>query len=253
MNDINLLMDKYYSWLKDKTVWKQLKDWVEITAPYLDRNNDYIQIYLKKDEEGYLLTDGGSTITGLIQEGCSLDTPKRQKLLQLTLNGYGIIENNGTLQVKATPDNFALRKHFLLQAILAVNDMFFLAEPYVASLFFEDVRDWLNLSDIRYSEHISFIGRSGYARKFDFLITKSSKAPERIIKTINNPVRNSADSIIVDWVDTKEVRLENSKAYAFINDYERNVSSNVLDALNNYDIKPILWSHREDIKQELVI
>jgi len=253
MNDINLLMDKYYSWLKDKTVWKQLKDWVEITAPYLDRNNDYIQIYLKKDEDGYLLTDGGSTITGLIQEGCSLDTPKRQKLLQLTLNGYGIVENNGALQVKATPDNFALRKHFLLQAILAVNDMFYLAEPYVASLFFEDVRDWLNLSDIRYSEHISFIGHSGYARKFDFLITKSSKAPERIIKTINNPVRNSADSVIVDWVDTKEVRLENSKAYAFINDYERNVSSNVLDALNNYDIKPVLWSHREDIKQELVI
>jgi len=131
--------------------------------------------------------------------------------------------------------------------------MFYLAEPYVASLFFEDVRDWLNFSDIRYSEHISFIGRSGYARKFDFLITKSSKAPERIIKTINNPVRNSADSIIVDWVDTKEVRLENSKAYAFINDHERNVSSNVLDALNNYDIKPVLWSHREDIKQELVI
>ena len=69
----------------EKSLQKK-KDWVEITAPYLDRNNDYIQIYLKKDEEGYLLTDGGSTITGLIQEGCSLDTPKRQKLLQLTFN-----------------------------------------------------------------------------------------------------------------------------------------------------------------------
>lgn len=245
-------MDKYYSWLKDKTAWKQLKDWVEITAPYLDRNNDYIQLYLKKQDDGYLLTDGDSTITGLIQEGCSLDTQKRQKLLQLTLNGYGITESNGTLQVRATQDNFALRKHFLLQAILAVNDMFYLAEPYVASLFFEDVRDWLNLSNIRYSEHISFIGRSGYARKFDFLITKSSKAPERIIKTINNPIRNSADSIIVDWVDTKEIRLENFKAYAFINDHERNVSSNVLDALNNYDITPVLWSHRDHIKHELI-
>jgi hypothetical protein len=28
---------------------------------------------------------------------------------------------------------------------------------------------------------------------------------------------------------------------------------NVLDALNNYDIKPVLWNHREDIQQELVI
>ena len=251
MTDISPLIDKYYSWLKDKTAWKVIDKWVEITAPYLDRNNDYIQIYLKKTDEGFLLTDDGSTLLGLRQEGCSLDSPKRQKLLTLTLNGYGVSIENDKLQVKATPDNFALRKHSLVQAVLAVNDMFYLAEPHVASLFFEDVRNWLDISDIRYSEQISFIGRSGYARKFDFLISKSSQAPERIIKTINNPVRNSADSIIVDWVDTKEVRPENSKAYAFVNDNERNVSSNVLDALNSYEIKPILWSNREQFKAEL--
>lgn len=251
MSEINLLIDKYYAWLKDKTAWKTIDKWVEITAPYLDRNNDYIQVYLKKTDEGYFLTDDGATITGLLQEGCTLDSPKRQKLLQLTLNGYGVSEENGKLQVKATPDNFALRKHSLLQAILAVNDMFYLAEPHVASLFFEDVRGWLDTSEIRYSEQISFIGRSGYARKFDFLITKSARAPERIIKTINNPVRHSADAIIVDWVDTKDVRPENSQAYAFINDNERNVSSNVLDALDSYAIKPVLWSQRDLVREEL--
>ena len=35
------------------------KDWVEIITSYLDHNNDYIQIYLKTDDEGYLLKDGG--------------------------------------------------------------------------------------------------------------------------------------------------------------------------------------------------
>ena len=251
MTDIAPLMDKYYAWLKDKTAWKNIDKWVEITAPYIDRNNDYIQIYLKKTDEGYLLTDDGATIMGLKQEGCALDSPKRKELLGLTLNGYGVSLVDDKLQVTATADNFALRKHSLVQAVLAVNDMFYLAEPHVASLFFEDVRNWLDISDIRYSEQISFIGRSGYARKFDFLISKSSRAPERIIKTINNPVRNSADSIIVDWVDTKEARPENSKAYAFINDNDRNVSGNVLDALNSYEIKPILWSAREQFRAEL--
>ncbi len=251
MTDINELIGNYYSWLKDKTAWKEIGDWVEITSPYLDRNNDYTQIYLKKDGDSYLLTDDGATIGSLEQEGCSLDSPKRKKLLQQTLNGYGVSDINGVLQVKATPDNFSLRKHSLLQAILAVNDMFYLAEPYVSSLFFEDVRNWLDDSDIRYSEQISFTGRSGYARKFDFLIPKSKIAPERIIKTINNPVRNSADSIIVDWIDTKEARPENSKAYAVINDYERNVSSSLMDALNNYDIKPVLWSTRDKIIKDL--
>ncbi|MFQ5443085.1 MAG: DUF1829 domain-containing protein [Nitrospinales bacterium] len=251
MSDIKTLLDKYYAWLKDKTAWKEIDNWAEITTPYLDRNNDYLQIYLKKVEDEFLLTDDGSTISGLLQEGCALDSPKRKKILQMTLNGYGVLEENGKLQVKATPDNFALRKHSLVQAMLAVNDMFFLAEPHVASLFFEDVRNWLDLSEIRYSEQVSFIGRSGFARRFDFLIPKSPRAPERIVKTINNPVKNSADSIIMDWLDTKEARPLDSKAYAFVNDNEREVSGNVLEALSSYEIKPVLWSHREEIKSEL--
>lgn len=253
MTDISGLIEKYYSWLKDKTAWKEIGKWVEITTPYLDRNNDYIQFYLKKDDEGYFLTDGGAVITGLAEEGCILDSSKRKKLLSIILNGYGVTEKNGELQINATPDNFALRKHSLLQAILAVNDMFYLAAPYVSSIFFEDVRNWLNIRNIRYSENISFMGRSGYARKFDFLITKSLEAPERVIKTINNPVRNAADSIIIDWIDTKDTRPENSKAYALINDIGRNVSSNILDALNNYNITGTLWSARENILEELAI
>lgn len=251
MSDIKHLLDTYYAWLRDKTVWKQINQWAEITTPYLDRNNDYIQIYLKKQDESFLLTDDGATIGGLAQEGCVLDSPKRQKLLQMTLNGYGVSMEGTALQVKANPDNFALRKHCLVQAMLAVNDMFYLAEPHVASLFLEDVRSWLDVSNIRYSEQISFIGKSGFARKFDFLITKSTVAPERIIKTINNPVKNSADAIIMDWLDTREQRPENSRAYVFVNDNERNVSSGVTDALQNYDIRPVLWSHRDQVREEL--
>jgi hypothetical protein len=41
--------------------------------------------------------------------------------------------------VHASPDNFPSRKHSLVQAMLAVNDMFYLAVPMVTSLFYEDV------------------------------------------------------------------------------------------------------------------
>ena len=248
MSDIETLIDKYCAWLKDKTAYKRINKWVEITTPYLDRNNDYIQIYLQKTDDGFFLTDNGATISGLYDEGCTLDSPKRQRLLKMTVNGYGVVEEDGKLQVKTTIDNFALKKHSLLQAILSINDMFYLAAPHVISLFFEDVRNWLDLSDIRYSEQISFIGHSGYARKFDFLIPKSSQASERIIKTINNPVRNSADSIIMDWIDTRDTRPAASKAYAFINDNEREVPSGIIEALDKYEI----ISKLETIKAQLL-
>lgn len=37
IQDIQNLMDTYYSWLKDKTILRQIDQWVEITTPYLDR------------------------------------------------------------------------------------------------------------------------------------------------------------------------------------------------------------------------
>ena len=47
MAEMQTLIDKYVAWLKDKTLLRQLEDWIEITTAYLDRNNDYLQIYAR--------------------------------------------------------------------------------------------------------------------------------------------------------------------------------------------------------------
>ncbi|MCK5877813.1 MAG: DUF1828 domain-containing protein [Candidatus Marithrix sp.] len=122
INEIEKLTQEYFSWLKDKTILKQLKGWVEITTPYLDRHNDYIQIYVKKENSKFVLTDDGYIISDLIQSGCNLDSPKRQELLRTTLNGFGVKQDNGELLVYSTSEKFALQKHNLIQAMLAVND-----------------------------------------------------------------------------------------------------------------------------------
>ncbi len=251
MSEIDDLIDRYHSWLRDKSAWRTVDRWTEITAPYLDRNNDYLQLYLRKSDDGFILTDDGETIQGLLAEGCTLDSPKRQTLLRTTLAGYGVHEEKGKLTVRATLDNFALKKHSLVQAMLAVGDMFYLAEPHIVSLFMEDVKAWLDEIDVRYSENISFVGKSGYARKFDFLIPKSRTAPERIIKTINNPARHAADSIIMDWIDTKDSRQEDAKLYAVVNDNDRKISSTVIEALESYDISSVIWSNRNTAQAAL--
>jgi len=251
IQDVQKLLDQYLVWLKDKTQLRQLNDWVEITTPYLDRHNDYIQIYAKKEDNGYLLTDDAYTIEDLKQSGCKLQSPKRQDLLKMTLNGFGVKLHNNALQVHASPDNFALRKHNLVQAILAVNDMFYLAVPMVASLFYEDVVSWLDLYDIRYTPKVKFTGKTGYDHLFDFVIPKSRHQPERILQAINRPNRDTAQAVAFSWIDTKEVRPTDSRAYALLNDSEQSVSTAVLDALRNYDVTPVPWSKREEIREEL--
>ena len=251
IQDIQRLLDAYHAWLKDKTALRQVQDWVEITTPYLDRHNDYIQIYARKTNSGYVLTDDGYTIQDLEDSGCKLDSHKRQDLLRMTLNGFGVRLNGKALEVHASPENFALRKHNLLQAILAVNDMFYLAQPMVASLFYEDVVAWLDLHDIRYTPKVKFTGRTGYDHLFDFVIPKSRRQPERIVQAINRPNRETAQAVVLAWIDTKEVRSPESRAYAMLNDAEQAVPQGVLDALRNYDVKPVPWSQRESVLEEL--
>ena len=251
MQDIQRLMDAYHAWLKDKSVLRQIDEWVEITTPYLDRHNDYVQIYAKPANGGFILTDDGYTIDDLEQSGCKLESRKRQDLLKMTLNGFGVQLDGKALQVHASPDNFALRKHNLGQAMLAVNDMFYLAVPMVASLFYEDVVTWLDVHDIRYTPKVKFTGKTGYDHLFDFVIPKSRRQPERIIQTINRPSRDTAQAVVLSWVDTKEVRSAESRAYAMLNDTEQPVSSAVVDALRSYDVRTVAWSARESVREEL--
>ena len=251
IQDIQNLLNDYHLWLRDKTVLREVGQWVEITTPYLDRHNDYVQIYAKEANGGFVLTDDGYTIDDLVQSGCNLKSRKRQNLLKMTLNGFGVQQDGKALQVHASPDNFALRKHNLVQSMLAVNDMFYLAVPMVSSLFYEDVVAWLDVHDIRYTPQVKFTGKTGYDHLFDFVIPKSRQQPERIIQTINRPNRNTAQAVVLSWIDTKEVRTPESRAYALLNDSEQTVPMDALDALRSYEVRPVMWSQREDVREEL--
>ena len=250
--EIEKLLDDYRAWLKEKTTLREVDgSWVEITTPHLDRHNDALQIYARRENGGFVLTDDSYIVHDLEASGCKLDTDKRKSLLRMTLNGFGVTLNNDALEVHATPENFPLRKHTLIQAMLAVNDLFYLAQPIVESLFYEDVVVWLDANDVHYLPNVKFTGISGYDHHFDFAISKSRKQPERIVQAINRPTRESALSFINAWGDTRQVRPPQSKAYAVLNDNEGPASGAVIDALRNYQIQPVPWSQRIEIVTEL--
>ena len=252
MNSIENLIDNYYQWLKDKTILNLMGDTCEVTTPFLDRHNDYIQIYIVKNENGYKLTDDGYTIKDLALSGCSLDSKKRKQMLKTMLNGYGVeLENGVNLTTKTMKADFPLKKHNLLQAIIDVNNMFYLSNSTIESLFYEDVKQWFDYIDIRYNERLTFTGKSGYSRTFDFAIPRSKKAPERLIKTLNNPNKQNAENIIFDWLDIQETRPDESKPFVLINDEEKNISDSVLVSFENYNIKAVTWSDKDKIKEEL--
>ncbi len=249
--EIQALLDEYWYWLRDNTTLRQIDDWVEITTPYLDRHNDRLQIYVTREGSGYVLTDGGYILDDLEQSGCKIEGGRRQELLTMTLNGFGVNKVEGGLQVRASKGNFGTRKHNLVQAMLAVNDLFYLAPTMVANLFYDDVVGWLDTCNIRYTPNVKFTGASGYDHLFQFVIPKSVSQPERILRPINRPNRDRAQAMAFSWIDTRDTRPSESRAYAILNDSDSPVSTGVLEAMRSYDVNPVLWSERGSVREEL--
>jgi Domain of unknown function DUF1828 len=52
-----------------------------ITTPFVDRHNDYLQIYAKQENDRYILTDDNYIVEDLEQSGFNLGTIKRKEIL----------------------------------------------------------------------------------------------------------------------------------------------------------------------------
>jgi len=245
-------INSYIDWLKSKIQLKEVNGYYEISTPFLDRHNDHLQIYVKQEGSKLYLTDDGYTIGDLSMSGCDVSSPRRQNVLYTILNGLGVKLEDDALVVEARPENFPQKKHALLQAMISVNDMFMLSQHRVAGVFLEDVEQFLDHNEIRYTPSVQFIGKSGFSHTFDFVIPSSKEKPERLIKAINNPTRDKAQAMLFSWTDTREARKRETSMFVFVNDMDKVIRQEILSAFTEYEIKPILWTQRQQHISELI-
>lgn len=240
------LVNGYVSWLKEELRIEQLDSSCVIATPFLDRHNDEIEIYVEKRGDAIWLTDDGYTLGDLRHSSVALDTEKRQHHLKAILQGFGVRSEGDELCVSTTPKDFPQRKHNLIQAILAVNDMFVMGEESVLQLFKEDVEKFLRLKGLAPFRDFKLSGHSGFDHKFDFAIQPHGDRPEGVIQAINRLTKDRAASLAFMVSDVERERGKgNLVAFAFINDGEEAINSEHLSALTAYGIKPIPWSKRE--------
>ena len=250
-NECRELVEQYSEWLKQKFTVTEIDGICEIITPFVDRHNDFLQIYVKKDGNKLIITDDGYTISDLKLSGFDITTEKRKQVMDSILNGFSARLQGDEIIIEANAENFPKKKHNIIQAMLAVNDMFVMASSMVASVFKEDVESFLRLHEIRFTPSVKFTGKSGYDQSFDFVIPASQKRPERIIKVVNRPDRQSITMLMFSWEDTKEVRPLKSTTYGILNDTEFKINPDIESALHQYGIEPVPWSKRDEYVVEL--
>ena len=151
--DIKKLIDEYTSWLNKEITFEQVGEYYEITTPYLDNANDYLQIYVKQDGNDIFFTDDGATLQGLKAAGFQL-TPNRKNYLQKILTRYGIQLKGNELSAKAPVKIFAQKKHMFIQALIRIDDMFSVTKTRVSSFFMDDIQSFFESREIYSTENV---------------------------------------------------------------------------------------------------
>lgn len=246
------LVEEYLRWLREGiTAIRVDSKTCIIETPFLDQHNDMIQVVVHEMGSGYRLSDDGYTLQDLFASGVEVDSAKRQQVLHTTLARLGVTLDGDEIVVNASPADFALKKHSLVQSILSVSDMLYMSREHVESFFKEDVGKFLKERGFVLSSDVNFLGRAGFYHSFDFIIPSANGSPEFLVRAINNPTKSSITEMLFAWDDTRETRGGGTRAVAVINDQAKALSYEHETALRNYDITPLSWKSREDSVRSL--
>ena len=251
-------MDDYYNWLREKTFIQKDShtDWFIINTPFVGAFNDTIEIYAQKKGNHLKLSDNGETMSNLELQGLHIQGSKRRRaILDTILLNYGVSAENDELTIKASIENFSQSKHNFISAVIEINDLYVLSKHNVASIFKEDVRNYLDSHDIIYTPDFISKGTTGLEFNFDFQIEKKNK--EIVIKSFNTINKSNISTFLFSWDDIKPVREKITKkevnAIAIINNIDKEVRTEFLDALKAKNADYILWSERESEKSKELI
>ena len=241
--DIQKLIDDYTAWLKSQISYDKVGEYFEITTPFLDNNNDYLQFYIKCDGDDIYFTDDGITLNNLTMNGVRLNR-NRKDYLNKMLYQYNIKLQNDELTAKSSIKTFPQTKHLFVQAMLKIEDTFSLTSSRTQSLFFDDIQSFFTDKEIYYTDNVQFAGISGFSHKYDFLLQRTKNKPERLCQAVNIPNKNNMSNILFSWNDTKQTRNDESQLILILND-QKGISKGVVDGFKSYGASVIKWSERE--------
>ncbi|MCL1827290.1 MAG: DUF1829 domain-containing protein, partial [Candidatus Cloacimonetes bacterium] len=187
-------------------------------------------------------------IGNLITSGVSFKkgTSKYDTIHNIATN-FGISVIDEELTTKATIKNFAQKKHLMVQAMLAIDDLYVLSSSSVKNHFIEDIAEYFDQNNILYSTNLALLGKTGNYYNYDFHLQRTKIKHERFCRGYGSLTISNRNLILFNWNDTKDSRKDKSELIVIYNDTNK-VSDNVLSGFEEYGIRKIIpFSKRQEM------
>ncbi len=242
--NINELINNYYDFIKSNISVNEINGFHEITTPFLDHFNDYIQVYVIMKDNEIIITDDSYTLSNLKAGGLSF-SEKRINLVNKICAQFGMKLVEDEIFAKANQDTFGAKLDAILQCIIKIDDLCYTSRESVASFFSEDVKKYFVNKELYFTENVSLVGKSGFSFNFDMSFQRTKTKSTRWVNIINKASKASCITTSFSWEDTVSLRNEKESMYVIIND-NNPIDNGVINGFENLNITPILWSSIDD-------
>jgi hypothetical protein len=117
-----------------------------VFTPFLFEDGDHIAVVLKREENGWILSDEGHTYMHLTYDLDEKDLQKgsRQKIISNALSVFSVEDRAGELRMAIADQRFGDGLFSFVQALLKISDVSFLSRERVKSTFIEDFRSFID-------------------------------------------------------------------------------------------------------------
>lgn len=119
-----------------------------VLTPFLFDDGDHVSLLMRREDSRWVVADEANTFMRLTYdlEERAIQEGTRQKLIACALSSFGVENRGGELRTEVVDDGFAGAVLSMIQAILRVSDVSYLAREHVRSTFMDDFRSLLETS-----------------------------------------------------------------------------------------------------------
>ena len=116
-----------------------------VTTPFRFEDGDHFVIALKREGDGWILTDEASTIMHLSYwlDTDAIESGNRKQIVDNSLSTFAVENRDGELVIPVREERFGDALFDFVQALTKVTDVSFLSREVVRSTFMEDLRSFL--------------------------------------------------------------------------------------------------------------
>lgn len=233
-------------------------EFTKIQTPYLYPDGDVVDIFVKYQDSGFILTDLGETIGWLLTNSISNSlSEKKDELIKDSLIIYQVERYKGMLIKRCeNAENLSSAVIDLCQAIIRVSDVSFTFSGKTTNSFYQDVADFLMEEKFDFERNVAYQGQSERERKIEFKVINQDNIS--LIKGLHYTTKSQANSrsdiINSCWSDLQYIRTTNSNInfISLINDeleipYPENIRLLESNSIIAY------WSEKNQLKNLLLI